>query len=238
MSIKTIWTIIILLSFSNTNISPCYHPIYFEQGLSSYQMTLMIDPAGDAQHVGRKIDDCFERGITLQYTEQLKKGLEEEYPGIRIILTHLPGEIVQPLQNANFANRLNVNLFLSIHFYHESLPKPNLYIYYFSYGNNLCNRTFDLCFYPYEQAYLFSKEKTAAWAQQIKEGLSQEAFCSLFDIKGPYGPPFKPLIGIKCPAIAIEAGLKQANDWQQYIKPLIASLGPIIMNYQQHVEES
>lgn len=35
--------------------------------------TIMLNPAGDARHTGRRIDDTFERSVTLQYVEKLKK---------------------------------------------------------------------------------------------------------------------------------------------------------------------
>src|SRR3990172_8684717 len=76
--------------------------------------TIMLDPAGDAKNPGRKLDDSFERGITLQFSETLKQKLESLFPSIRVVLTRLPGETVQLLQNANFANRLDVNFYLSI----------------------------------------------------------------------------------------------------------------------------
>ena len=67
----------------------------------------MLDPAGDAQNPGRTIDDNFERGITLQFAEKLKEMLQEKFPTIRVVLSRTPGESLQPLQNANFANRLS-----------------------------------------------------------------------------------------------------------------------------------
>jgi len=90
------------------------------------EIIIMLDPAGDAQYAGRRIDDSFERGLTLRCAEQLKQRLEQLFPQIHVVLTRLPGETVQPLQNANFANRLSVDLYLSIHFYHETATKPEL----------------------------------------------------------------------------------------------------------------
>lgn len=100
--------------------------------LYSSPFTLMLDPAGDAQYPGRIIEDCFERGITLQFVEQLQVIITERFPSVRVVLTRFPGETRQPLQNANFANRLDVDLYISIHCYPESKPKSQLYLYYFS----------------------------------------------------------------------------------------------------------
>ena len=42
----------------------------------------MIDPSGDAKHTGRVIQDTFERGITLQCAEALKKELNSAMTGV------------------------------------------------------------------------------------------------------------------------------------------------------------
>ncbi|HSW75550.1 MAG TPA: hypothetical protein VLG50_00750, partial [Candidatus Saccharimonadales bacterium] len=54
--------------------------------------TIIIDPLGDPKNTGREIDDVFERGITLQCAEELKKQLNNVLPHIRVILTRVPGE--------------------------------------------------------------------------------------------------------------------------------------------------
>ena len=63
--------------FGMNKINPLIVPIRF---------TLMIDPAGDAKEPGRAIDDTFERGITLQLAEELKRTIEAENPGVRLSL--------------------------------------------------------------------------------------------------------------------------------------------------------
>src|SRR5579859_5868722 len=82
----------------------CFWPFTQEQ---VKPFSIMLDPAGDAQITGRIIDDSYERGITLQLCEDIKKQLEADHPkNTRIVLTRFPGETIDPLQNANFANRL------------------------------------------------------------------------------------------------------------------------------------
>jgi hypothetical protein len=188
--------------------------------------SIMLDPAGDAKNTGRVIEDSFERGITLQFAEQLKKVLEELYPGIRIVLTRFPGETIERLQNANFANRLDVDLYVSIHFYHEKSSKPNLYLYHFLYNpiTDFWSKPRALSFYPYDQAHLYSLNKTVLWGEQIKTFLKADAFRNLFEVKGLYGVPLRPLIGIKAPALAIEAGIKNKGYWRTYVEPIAQSL--------------
>ncbi|MDP3889087.1 MAG: N-acetylmuramoyl-L-alanine amidase [bacterium] len=188
--------------------------------------TIMLNPAGDAKHTGRQIGDSFERSITMLYVEQLKQQLENTYPGVSVILTRFPGENVPELQNANFANRLAVDLFVSFHFYMETETKPNLFIYSFSYNNAFITNPADFAFYSYDQAYLFNQKITKLWTQNIYKSLQD--YSSLFTVHDTLYFPFKPLIGITSPALAIEASIKETQDWNTYIEPLVHALGSII----------
>lgn len=194
----------------------------------TYPISIMINPAGDAQHTGRTIEDMFERGITLQYAEQLKKVIELMFPQVSVILTRFPGDMVSPLQHANFANRLNVHLYVSIHFYHESGIKPNLYLYQFSYNDDFMIPSQPLAFYAYDQAHWSASKKTTAWSGQLKQILMQPLYAQKYTVHGVYKLPFAPLIGIKAPAIGIEASLKNKDDWGIYIDPMVEFIGSIV----------
>jgi N-acetylmuramoyl-L-alanine amidase len=191
-------------------------------------ITIMINPAGDAKHTGRSIEDTFERSITLQYAEQLKKAIELTYPYMSVILTRFPGDMVNPLQHANFANRLHVNLYLSIHFYRETGIKPNVYLYRFSYNDDFVVPSQSLAFYAYDQAHLLANKKTTAWCEQVKQMFTQPEYTKKFNVHGIYKIPFAPLIGIQAPALAIEASLKNKDEWTTYVEPLVACIGKLV----------
>lgn len=201
-------------------------------GNKQHPITIMLDPAGDARHVGRKLDDAFERGIALQCAERLKAAIEQNYPHVRVVLTRLPGEIEQPLQHANFANRLNTDLYISLHFYQEHDTKPHWYIYTFSYGNDFVIPSSSLTFYTYDNVHRINTQVTQRWATMIKQTLNQEPYTQHFICTHVYKLPFKPLIGIKAPAIAYEIGLKKQQDWTHAIEPVVASLAPLIKECQ------
>jgi len=190
--------------------------------------TIMLDPAGDAQHAGRLIDDSLERGITLQFAEKLKQELEKRYDGIRVVLTRFAGETLQHLQNANFANRLDVDFYLSIHFYKEKEIKPQMFLYTFSYNDDFITRKSDLFFCPYDQAHLINKNTTKIWADRIKNVFLQDEYKKLFDLQGLFRLPFKPLIAVKAPAIGIELGLRQKDEWANYVDSFVYGIGEII----------
>jgi N-acetylmuramoyl-L-alanine amidase len=190
--------------------------------------TIMLEPSGDAHDTGRMIEDNFERGITLQCAQQVKEILEQRHPHVRVLLTRFPGETLQPLQNANFANRLDIQLYISLHFYAADEPYSHWYIYQFSYGHEITGALPDLAFYPYDRAYLINRTKTALWGTLIHQAAQQASRSVSCTVEGVYAIPFKPLIGIKAPALAFEIGLKSKDDWSTYSTRIADSLEPII----------
>lgn len=201
---------------------------FFSRPEPKKAITIMVDPAGDAQHTGRKLEDSFERGVSLQIAEQLKRTIEEEFPHVKIVLTRLPGESASYLQHASFANRLDVDFYLSIHCYHEKETKPCLYIYQFSYGENFITKQFDLALVPYDQAHIANSSRTNSYALLMQNILASDMHANAYTVKGIFKIPFKPLVGIKSPAIGLEIGLKNKDDWHNYLEPIATSLAPII----------
>ncbi len=190
------------------------------------QSLVMIDPAGHAKNVGRRLVESYERGETFKFAEKLKDALNEKY-GVRSVLTRFPGEEIIDLQNASFANRLQVTFYCSLHIYRESSVKPKIYIYHLVYDPivDLAKRTIDeLLFVPIHQAHFANIGTTVFFGKRMKEILSQSDYQKQFDFYGPYGIPFKPLVGITAPAIGIEVGIDQEDKWQNLVDPLVESL--------------
>lgn len=185
--------------------------------------TIMLDPSGDAKHTGRTIDNTFERGISLECAETLKQEITNYFPDTRVILTRVPGETLQPLQNASFANRLNIDLYLSLYFYEEQETSQRVTLYYY-----LNNKTTDfwhvpeqLFFYPAHQAYLLNLQTTKKLGERFLSILKNPNDIPFFKVNGLFGIPFKPLIGITAPALCLEIGLQNIKDWNYIINPII-----------------
>lgn len=187
--------------------------------------TLMLNPAGDAKDAGRMLNDCFERGVTLQFAQELKQAIETHYPNVRVVLTRIPGETLEFLQNANFANRLDVDFYLSIHFYKETDVKPKLFLYHYLNDLFIIKIFNNLNFTKYNNAHLISIDQTKKYGESIKKSLEKN---TAFSVKDLSGIPFKPLVGIKAPAIAIEAGLKESLDYKNLVEPVLQALNKIL----------
>lgn len=222
--------------------SPSGEPIQREWCLDQDQQprfTIMLDPAGDAQRTGRVIDGNFERGLTLQCAEGLKEALEAKAQmnncGVRVVLARLPGETIDPLQNAAFANKLQVNLYLSIHFYQEEALELPLFLYYYcsdpagdgwSAAHDPLAADVPLALTPFNQAHAHHFKENVEIAYRFGKELIKRS--SAFTVNGPYGIPFKPLLGIARPALACECGLKNKDDWKQLVPILADALWDMI----------
>ncbi len=190
--------------------------------------TVILDPAGDSQHIGRSIGDSFERGLTLQCAEKIKEIVESRVPHIKIVLTRTAGDMVYEWQNASLANRIG-DFFVNLNFYYTQETKPTVYLYQFSYGNDFVNQHYHWSqIYSYDQAYVISKHTTDVCSQLFKKELFSVQWQSLFCVIGPYALPIKPLIGITIPAISIEAGLKDKHLWHNYSEPIACAIIAII----------
>ena len=184
------------------------------------QFTIMLDPTGDGQYAGREIQDSFERGLTLQCAQDLKKQLLEQCSNVRVILTRAAGETIQPMHNALFANRLQADLYLRIGFYHE--PDLPTHVALFYNCNNLQDfwQTYNpLQFFHIDQAYLLNLKLTKQLATNFLQILQNQQ--RNFTTYGAFAIPFKPFVGIQAPALYLEAGLANTTDWKYIIKPII-----------------
>lgn len=191
--------------------------------------TLIIEPVGDAEHTGRAINDTFERGITLQCAQEIKDTLSEKIPGLRVVLSRVPGETIQPMHNALFANRLQAQLYIRIGFYHEkSAPSHIAIFHYAEQKTDFWHKPNPLQFYDIEHAYLINLNATKAVGLKMLEQLKNKSVNSVFIPYGLFSIPCKPLLGIQAPALYLEAGLQNKDDWKYLIQPFTACIQAIL----------
>ncbi len=186
--------------------------------------TVMIDPAGDARNPGRVIDDTYERSLTMQFAEELKQLLETEPRKCRVILTRFPGEAVEPLQNVTFANRLGIDLYISVHFFEQKAETPHLYFYTLLYdpaSDFVVKKGTSLELLPYDQAYKVPLAKTKQYTSLAYDTCSQASKSFHAVCHAPLAIPYKPLVGILAPALGVEIGIHHKSQGKLLV-PLIA----------------
>lgn len=201
-------------------------PIFLFFSSQYAQFTLILDPAGDAEHAGRIIHDSYERGATLQLCTALKKNIEESIKGVRVILTRIPGEpMAEFLQNANLSNKLDVDLFVSVHMYKEKNITPRLWLYHMQnepYFKKQSRQ--DVVLYPYDKVWRINIEKTKQLMNIFQDDLRAT---SSYDIHQPIGMPCKPLLGVQSPAFVLEIGVP-ASLTKELIDPIAHALKEVI----------
>lgn len=188
------------------------------------QITILIDPAGDAKNTGRTIDDAFERTVSLQLAYDIKKKIEQIEPGIQVILTRYPTKTLEPLENAHLANRLNIDMYISLHIYHEEEAQPHMYLYTLSYNDTFGMPPSRDSFITYDQAHRINYATTQKRAHEFLKIFNTQPLAKNYICHNPYHIPFKPLVGIVAPALGIEIGLKKSDDWQSIAQPLTHSI--------------
>lgn len=207
--------------------------LVFLLALKASPITIMLSPFGDAKTTGHIIDDAFERSLTLKFAEAVEKEIEKQNKDVQVILNRAPGETLEPLQNANFANRLDIDFYASIHFYQETEARPKVFI--FNYVTDIFHTpiTTKLAFVPFDEAFRINLTKSDQLAKVFESSLKQEKYKHDFDFKGFKKIPFRPLVGVKAPNLAFEASLKTSGDWKNYIPAFVEGINNIIRELKQ-----
>jgi len=191
---------------------------------AAHQYTIMLDPAGDAHHPGRIINDNFERTIMLQYATALQQRLQELLP-CTVLITRTPGETVYPLQSANFANRLPIDLYVSLQCYHNPSEKHAIALYMLARPTvgTLFTVTPPLHMIPLDHAHVASYDRTRAYAAAMYTAL-HTTYAHQFHIHPVACIPFVPLIGITAPAIGIELHAIANTTMHLYVEPIARAI--------------
>jgi len=192
---------------------------------------IMLSPAGHTQHIGRTLSHGYERGQTLKCAEQLQQLLQNNY-NIDVILARRPGQEIAPLQIASFANRCNIDFFLSLHFYKETVAKPKMFIYHLVYNplTDFVKHRWDrFAFIPIHRAHLHNIGTTKTMGVTLKNFLL-DTYKKQFTLSGPFGIPVKPLVGITAPALTLEIGLNDDASWQTLLEPLAQGINHLMSN--------
>jgi N-acetylmuramoyl-L-alanine amidase len=207
----------------------CANAPFLDNSLKGEKRVIMINPAGHAGDPGRSLNG-FERAATFRFAQELQSAFERAYD-FRVVLTRVPGEKVVGFQNASFANRLNVDLFISVHLFKLDSVKPKIYVYQHVFDpiGDFVSRSFSaLKMIPVLQAHQVNIFKTKNIGQHLAEALSRIDNQKMFDFGGFYGIPLKPLCGVVAPAILIEVGVNQDDDWHVALDALVQGIGGLI----------
>ncbi len=221
-----------LILFVCLIITPCL------KTKQKHRFTLVLDPAGDAHNQRRQIQVHYERTITMQCIQALKKERELESSVLLILFTRLPGQQIDQLEKARFANQLPANLYIALYIYETTQLKNQLHIYYYANQQLPCSHVpceqvscehvsrahEQLTCIPLHKAHLVHEKQTKQSAHHLKNRLSDPTFQRQCELHSPIGLPCLPCKGIIAPALCIEIGLNKPDDWMCCLKPLTQAI--------------
>ncbi len=188
--------------------------------------TVMLDPAGHAKQPGRQLYESFERAETYRCVEQLKKTLEAK-SDLRVLVTRAPGEEIVPLQNASFANRTGVDLFVTVHLFKEDAEQPSINVAYLTYDTLLDQTHKDYKktdFVPVYQAHCLALATTKRWSEQMIKHLTTTVSKRWSVGQQALALPLKELQGVAAPAVVVELGVHADREYNEITEQLAETI--------------
>ncbi len=178
--------------------------------------TIMLSPAGDANHPGRTLADSFERGLTRQLAEEIKRQLEQQ-EHVRIIMSHNVGESASQEQKASFANSLDVDLYIALGAYNAQ--SAHIDTYFYQTLTNYQPTSNRLAFYPFKEM----SRKQPRCSCIVPAILHKQ-----FVVSPLLGIPLQALEGISAPAYYIEIGLSAPQNLSAFVDALCRTIQELI----------
>ncbi len=179
---------------------------------------IILDPAGDAKDTGRQLATCYERSITLQFCEELKKFLREQRPAYTVTITRTAGETRSQEQRAQIANQLHADFFVHISCFDDAAIKPHLMIYYMMPTATLPWSTNPYQLIPAHKAHDLVWARVEKMVKSLHQSIINQKY---YTVSKPLAIADARLASIMIPACTIEFGITSTIPWT----PLIEQVG-------------
>ncbi len=188
-------------------------------------VSLMLDPVGDSRVTGRTLGKVFERTLTGEIAQQLATTLRTLAPQIQVLITRVPGEVVEPLQRAAFANRLRINYFIRLQAYEHSQQIPEIATYYMDYPQSIERQrsSSPLSLIPYQYAHRAVAKKNQLFSSTIATVL-ENTKPRAGTIRPAVGLPARPLSGLAVPGCIIEFGVSEPHLEQPLLQAVAQAI--------------
>jgi hypothetical protein len=199
---------------------------------------IILNPAGNTHNPGRIIGESFERAVTLQYVQAVKAAVEKLSPMTRVMISHTPGEVVSQFQTASYVNNLDADLYLHIGMYHIDSQVPDISFYTMA-----VDPVMDAWRYQDTDHFVpfyFAHRRKIRQSGELLELLCKYAMTYRpipFQVREKRNIPYKALVGVAVPAVAIEIGLPNHTAWQQCVETIAYMLYSCII-HQHNTSDS
>lgn len=192
------------------------------------QRTIILDPAGNTRTPSRMVMGVPESHMTLLLTNAMQELFKKQYPHITVIITRRPGQHVDEITKAQLANKTAPDLYIRLLLYESLDIIPKWYIYqHTNYAITKKSLT-DFAFYPYDQAFMMTYDKTQQLNVKLIQLLSIDTYLPLWRVIGPVILPIEGIQGIIAPTIICELGISAQHHWKNAIEPLTKAIAQLL----------
>lgn len=191
-------------------------------------LTIILNPSCDATRI---IGDSSERAIALEYATHIKQELESRLPGARIEIAQGTEGTCNALQAATISNTIKADLYVSLNAYQVKQDPCTCALYFFSY-NPLTDfsekkEERNAVFESLSQSYLTTICNSAYYASLLHNKLEKLSKKGAIRLAQTVALPFKPLMGVKAPAIGCECGLNNKDAWKLSVPAIVDGISVI-----------
>ena len=186
------------------------------------QHIIMLAPAGDSKDPGRKIGQSCERATTFALAHHIKTIIEKETNN-KVLLSRAPGEHIPYLHSAEYANRINVDLYIALSCYHNPTSSHTAHLYLYKRGEQFIPNLDSLTLLPLAKAHWLHHHDSKKIAQFMHGYLSRHYIHQIM-VPSITTFPFLPLYGVYTPALGIELNYIHQDDTFIYALPLAQTI--------------
>jgi len=206
-------------------------------GAQDRPLVLVLDPAGDAACPGRILGDTYERSSTFQLANEIKRILKQHEPRIACFISRAPGQVLEPLEQIQLANRLPADLFIRLQCYHTQGSEQYCHFFYLMRHpiTDLWHTASkdSLQFIPLESAHQPHLKQTQEIVENVANFLKPLAAHAGFFVHLPLGIPCLHLQGLMMPGCIIELGISHQGEWRSIAYPLAQAIRKVLLTMIQ-----
>jgi len=196
-----------------------------------YGNTIILDPGGQDENLGRRLKHGYERGTSLNLCEKIKELLNKQ-PNIKAILARNAGEKRTLKQTIALANQLKPQLYIRFHVAQHEHAKPRINIYY-----RLTNKLISVSshkntleFIPVSKSHKRNQSATKTLGANLAKHLSNPEIKPLVDTFGPFGLPLISFKGLVPPALLIEVSSNNEHSINILVKHIAQCITKLFSN--------
>lgn len=193
--------------------------------------SVLICPTGDVKQRGRTIHGSTEAAQTFACATALHDMLSNQHI-CNTFVSRAGGQTCEPLHNAQFANRMQVDVCIILSFFESLTPEPVIYLYHGVHDSKPTRSLKTFTFHPSSQAYVINRTSTITYSTYLYTALAKAPGPLAYTVHSPQGMRHQAVTGMVPPAIVIEIGLPTIDAWQPLVPSLVNAIHLLLNSIQ------